>query len=610
MAANTSLSITSLDFDTLKQAYIKFLSTQSVLKDYSFTDSNMNVLIDLQTYNTYLNAFYLNMVASEMFLDSAQKLDSVVSHAKELNYLPQSARSSAASVSFTVTTIGLTPPFSIPKGTLFSGVNTNGQFTFTTSQATNYFSGNTTFAVANLQIFEGMYINDTYIVDYAQSPPQQFILSNPNIDLSSLVVTVTESSVNTVFNFATTLFGLNSTSNVYFLQAAQNGQYELIFGDNLFGRYPNNLGLITANYRVASGNTADGIPSFTLTTGLSGVNGGASINLSGITVIANSSGGAPPEAIESIRFSAPRYFATQQRAVAADDYAALILDNFGGVIKGVNTFGGQLLSQKKYGRVVAVIQPQSGTIAPDYVKAEISNFLLDYIGLPTRLIIEDPVYIYCSVSSTVQYDATQTSLLPNDITSLVLTAIQAYSSKNLQAFNGDLRFSKFSATIDNAHPSITSNKTIIKIICRISPLLGFPASFTLNFNNPGNIEIPAIGTVETGVYDSNPVITSSPFTYVDNNNVSWPLSYIRDDSQGNLVVYTTINNVFTALNKMLGTIDYSTGIVTINNLKTTSYGNYISIYLLPANPDILVQQSEILIIDPNDVAISVINTIK
>lgn len=609
MAANTSLSITSLDFDTLKQSYINFLTTQSVLKDYSFADSNMNVLIDLQTYNSYLNAFYLNMVASEMFLDSAQKLDSVVSHAKELNYLPQSARSSEAGVSFTASTIGLTPPFSIPKGTLFTGVNTNGQFTFTTSQATNYFSGNATFAVANLQIFEGVYINDTYIVDYTLDS-QQFILTNPNIDLGSLVVTVTASAVNTAFEVASTLFGLNSTSNVFFLQAAQNGQYELVFGDNLFGKHPDNLALISANYRVASGNTADGISSFTLTQGLSDVNGGASISISGITVLANSSGGAPPETIESIRFSAPRFFATQQRAVASDDYSALILDNFGGVIKDVNTFGGQLLPQKKYGRVVAVIQPQSGTIAPDYVKAEISNFLIDFIGLPTRLIIQDPNYLYCAVNSIIQFDQTKTALLPNDITSRVLTAIQTFSSTNLESFNGDLRFSKFVAAIDNIEDSITSNETTVQIISRISPFLGFASSFTLNFNNPAFVESPGVGTVTGFPFDTNPALISSPFTYVDINGTSWPLSYIRDDNLGTLVVYTVLNNVFTILNPTLGTINYSTGVVVINDLITTSYGNYLSLHMTPENPDILVNQAEILIIDPNDVSISIINTNK
>jgi len=604
MAANTSLSITSLDFDTLKQQYINFLSTQSILKDYSFTDSNMNVLIDLQTYNTYLNAFYLNMIASEMFLDSAQKLDSVVSHAKELNYLPQSSRSSSAGLSFNLTTTGLVPPLVIPKGTLFSGTNSNGQYTFTTNAQTTYFSGNNTFAIANLAVYEGQYVTDTFIVDYTQDS-QQFILTNPNIDVDSLSIVATESSVNTSFSYASTLFGLGANSNVYFLQAAQNGQYELIFGDDLFGRYPDNLALVTANYRVASGNTADGVTNFTLTQGLSGVNGGAAITASAITTLANSSGGAPQETIESIRFSAPRYFATQDRAVASDDYSAIILDNFGGIIKDVNTFGGQLLPEKKYGRTVCVLQPQSGTIAPDYVKSEISNLLLEYMGLPTRLIIQDPDYYYCSVTSNVQYDDTATSYLPSDIEALVLAAIQSYSSTNLATFEGNLRYSKFTAAIDNADISIVSNQTELLLIKRLTPYPAFPTSYSINFNNAANLEVGSLGTVTGEPYETNPVITSSPFTYTDANNVNWPNSYMRDDCLGNIVVYTTVNNVFTVLNPTVGTIAYSTGVVAINNLITASYGNYISVYLQPLNADLIISLSGILMIDPNDCKITV-----
>lgn len=609
MAANTSLSITSLDFDTLKQAYIQFLTTQTIFKDYSFTDSNMNVLIDLQTYNTYLNAFYLNMVASEMFLDSAQKLDSVVSHAKELNYLPQSARSSSANVSFNITTTGLIPPLVIPKGTLFTGVNTNGQFTFTTQQQTNYFSGNNTFAISDLQLFEGVYITDSFLVDYTNDS-QQFILTNPNVDLNSLVITVSESSVNTNFTFASTLFHLNSNSDVYFLQAAQNGQYELIFGDNLFGRYPDNLALVTANYRVASGNTADGVTSFTLTSGLSNTNGGASISVGKITTTSTSAGGAPPETIESIRFSAPRYFATQERALASDDYSALILDNFGGVIKDVNTFGGQLLTEKKYGRTVCVLQPQAGTVAPDYVKSEISNFLIDYMGLPTRLIIQDPDYLYCGVTSIVQYDQTATSLLASDIKSLVLTAISNYSATNLQKFDGDLRFSKFVNSIDSADTSIVSNETNIKIIKRISPFVGFATSYAFSFNNAANIETGASGTNEGAPYDSNPVFSSSTFSFTDESGVVWSAAAIRDDSLGNLVVYTTINNQFTVLDGAIGTVNYATGDVNINKLIASNYGNYISLYLEPMAPDILINLSKILLIDSNDVSINVINKLN
>jgi hypothetical protein len=606
--ANNSVSLASLDFNTLKQQFKDYLSSQTVFKDFNFDDSNINVLLDVMSYNSYLNSFYLNMVASEMFIDSAQKLDSVVSHAKELNYLPQSARSSRATVTFTASTIGIPSPFSIPKGTLFSGINSNGSFTFTTDQTYNFTSPNTTFTCSGVNIYEGQYVTDTFIIDYSQEQ-QKFVLSNPSIDLSSLTVTVTESGVNSAFTSTSTLYGLSSTSDVYFAQAAQNGQYEVVFGDNLFGRYPNNLALVTCNYRVSKGALADGITSFVITQDLGAINGGTAA-LSTITVTSSSAGGALQETIESIRFSAPRYFATQQRAVASDDYSALILDNFGGVIKDVAVYGGENLPQKQYGRVVVALQPSSGTVAPDYVKGEVSNFLLNYVSLPTRVIVSDPEYLYCSVETNIQYDQTKTLLLPEDIKGRVINSITAYSNDNLQKFNSDFRYSKFITAIDNADVSITSNQTSVKIIKKLTPLLNYATSYVIDFNNPCEVEQTGAAGYQKGprFYDE-PVITSSPFTYVDSNDVQYPLSYIRDDNYGQLVVYTFINDIFTVLNDAIGTVNYTTGVVVLTNLKTSAYNNYISLYAVPQNKDIIVNKDKILIIDPADITVITTQTV-
>jgi hypothetical protein len=233
--------------------------------------------------------------------------------------------------------------------------------------------------------------------------------------------------------------------------------------------------------------------------------------------------------------------------------------------------------------------------------------LLPYIGLPTRLIIQDPDYLYCGVTTTVEFNSTATNLLPDDISSRVLASIQAYSAANLQTFNGDLRFSKFVAAIDATDPSIISNETNLTIIRRISPFIGFPTSYNLNYYNPSEQAMPAPGTISGQAYDDNPVLISSPFTYTDAKNVNWPNSFIRDDSEGNLVVYTIINNAFTVLNSNLGTISYANGTIAINNLIASNYGNYISLYMTPANPDILVNLSAISIIDPNDVKINVLS---
>jgi len=608
--ANTSLSLTSLDFDTLKSNFIQYLTSQSVLKDYDFTGSNINVLLDLLSYNTYLNSFYLNMVVSEMFLDSAQKLDSVVSHAKELNYIPQSAKSPAANISFTVTTTGIKSPLTIPKGTTFNGQNSNGQFQFVTALNRNFTSANNVFTIDNLQIYEGSYFTDAFVVDYTQET-QRFILSNPNIDTDSLIITVIESGVNSNFTQASTLFGLQSNSDVYFLQAAQNGQYEIVFGDGLLGRVPNNLATVVANYRVTLGDKGQGVSSFLITQDLGAINGGAA-TLSTITTVANSAGGSLPETIDSIRKNAPRKFGSQQRAVSSDDYSSLILGKFGGQISDVSVYGGELLNPKQYGRVAICLKPAGATVAPDYIKAEITNYLSPYISLPARAIITDPDYTYIGVTSTVQYNVTGTTKVADEIKGIVLSDIANYSTENLELFNADFRYSRFAATIDNSDPSITSNDTEIRIIKRISPLLNYPTSYVLDYNNPTEVEsrITAEGYVAGKPFYDEPQITSSAFTYIDSNGVAWPQSFIRDDNFGTLVVYTSINNVFTILNPNLGTVDYTTGVLTISNFQTSYYDQYISIYMEPATKDILVNRDKILLIDLADVTVSVIPTQK
>ena len=611
MAANSSLNLASLDFDTLKQNFKTFLASQSVFKDYNFDGSNINVLLDVMAYNSYLNSFYLNMVASEMFLDSAQKYDSMVSHAKELNYIPSSNRSSTADISFSLETSGLSGSLTIPKETKFVGTNSNGSFTFTTDQTTSWSSSNSTYTIANLQIYEGIYFQDTYLIDYNQEA-QKFIISNPDIDTSSLTVTVVEDNgqTNTNFTQKTTLFGLKSDSEIFFLQAAQNNKYEIVFGDNLFGRYPKNNALVIANYRLSKGSNADGVSSFTLADNLDLVNNGSINPPLNINVNTNSVGGALQENIESIRYHAPRYFATQQRAVATDDFSSLILSEFGGVINDVNIYGGETLTIPQYGRVVVNVQPKSGTIVPEYIKSEISNYLLNYVSLPTRIIIGDPEYFYCKVSANVQYDSTKTTLFSQDIKSKVIQSITNFSNKNLQAFNLDLRYSKLISAVDNADLSITSNDTNIKMIKRLAPLLNYSTSYSFTYDNPAQVENIGEAGYEKGpkFYDE-PVITSSSFTYIDKNGTQYPLSYIRDDNYGSLVVYTLINNTFTVLNNNLGTIDYSNGKIVINNLLTSFYNDYISLYMTLQNKDIIVNKNKILIIDPADIDVTIIQTV-
>lgn len=603
--ANSSLTLTSLDFDTLKENFKTYLQSQSVVKDYDFDGSNINVLLDVMSYNSYLNSFYLNMIASEMFLDSAQKLESVISHAKELNYVPQSKRSSLATVNFTITCNGISGAFDIPKKTTFYGTNSNGFNLFTTSENITLFSPNNIFQAANLAIYDGYYHIETFIVDYSLEN-QRFLIPHSDVDISSLTVTVSENNVNTSFTKADTLYGLDKNSNVYFIQAAFNNKYEVVFGDALLGRRPINGATVYLDYRVCLGPAADGITDFNLAPDLGPPNGG-SASFSSITASTPSAYGANAETIETVRFRAPRYFATQQRAVSSDDYASLVLAKFGGDVEDVIIYGGQDLEPKQYGRVAVCLKPPgSATLVPNYLKNEIVDYLKDFIALPNRVIITDPDYFYIKVDSEVQFDKNATTKFASDIKTNVVANMLQFAADHIQKFGADFRYSKFVSHIDNTDTSITSNDTEIKMIKRITPLLNFPTPYVIEFNNTPERE----GFYNGQVFLDERVFNSSTFTFVDSIGNEYPLSYLEDDGEGTINVWGYIDNVLTIVQPNVGFIDYETGRVIISNFIVSYYQDYISLYLKTKAKDIIANKSMVLLMESTDINITVIQTVK
>jgi hypothetical protein len=617
MATNSQLVLSSLDFDTLKENFKEFLKTQSVFLDYDFEGSNMNVLLDVMSYNTYLNAFYLNMVASEMFLDSAQKYDSVISHAKELNYLPRSAKSGVAKIDLSLDTNITSGVITIPKGTRFSGINANGTYVFTTDQSKVISSPNTTYDISNLLIYEGDYYTDTFIVDYSIEN-QQFIFSNKNIDINSLTLSVVEDNGATVNDFkrADTLYGLSSTSKVFFLQGSQEDSYELIFGNDLFGRRPKDGAVLNANYRISSGKESRGITEFTLSDDIGPINGGR-ILTSTTTTITASSAGTSKETMESIRFSAPRYFATQQRAVSSDDYSSLVLTNFGGDISDVVVYGGQEVKPKLYGRVIIAVKPTTGTVAADYIKTQIQKYLKNYIALPNRVLIVDPEYTFVKIFTEIQYNDNSTTKTADEIQTLVSKTITKYSNSSLEEFGKDLRYSALVADIDATDTSITSNDTELRIIKRITPLLNQKTTYNLDVGNV--LYYDATGLAETteqhkALHDSeidlrysHSTMMSSLFTYNAKDGNVYESSFFEDDSNGNVILYTYINNEIVPI-ETVGTIDYVEGLVVLKEINVADYTNHISLYFRSRFKDIYADKNNIIIIDPNDVEISVIET--
>lgn len=599
--ANTSINLVDLDFVSLKNSFKTYLREQQQFKDYDFEGSNINVLLDLLSYNTFKNSFYLNMVLSEAFLDSAQLRNSVLSHAKELNYLPNSVRSAKATVqvSFEVENENL-GPYTIQKGSPFTALVKNEAYTFTLPETITVSSSNTTFTFQS-DIYEGIYVKDTYtFLDNIEN--QRFKISNRNVDTNSITVVVYEDNaeIGDVYTKTTTLLGINESSKVYFIQPVGNGYYEILFGENLFGRQPKINSTIVIDYRISAGSIANGAKSFSLD--FDPTDNGSMTSYT-ISTISNSSGGADEQSIESIRRLAPRYFAAQQRAVASDDYASLVLSNFSEVIQDISVYGGETVEPKQYGKVIVALKPLGEEIATDSVKTAVSSFLEKYASIPTRIVVKNPEYFFAEITSTIQYDKTLTTKTATELRSVVRRAIDDFSTENLEMFNNDFRYSKFVREIDDSDVSIVSNDTNSRLIKRLTPRINFRETYVIDYNNalhPGRVT----PTLEESIGLS--VVQSSVFTFQDEVGNNYPNSNLIDDGKGKLIVYTYINDIFTILNSNVGSVNYNTGRVTISNLRVSDYSGYVKIYVTLRAKDIIVKQSDFLVIDLDDVTVNVI----
>ena len=605
MAANSSINLVNLDFDTLKNSLKTYLKSQAQFSDYDFDGSNMSVLLDILAYNTHLNAFYLNMVASEMFLDSAQLRNSVISKAKELNYTPRSAKSSKADLRITFPQSNL-QVFQIPVATRFTGRTGNGSFTYVTNQATTIYPANGQFT-SNVSVYEGFYTSDAFVVDNTIEA-QRFILTNDNIDTDSLEVLVSENGgqTNTTFTKAENLYGLNSNSAIYFLQATEDTKYELVFGDGVLGRRPLNDAAVIAAYRVTRGSDADGANEFTLDDNLGPVNGlGAFVN-STITVVAASFGGANAESIESIRYNAPRHFQTQNRAVTTADFRDLVLNNYTEV-KAVNVFGGETVTNGvNYGKVFIAPVTQSGAPLADFEKQDIENFLRDRCTLGITPDVIDPDYLYVLVQTRVKFAQNDTSNTPADIKNIVSNAIQTYNETELTDFDIEFKFSRLEEAINAADVSISSNETEIVMRKDINPELNTPIYIDINYRNaivPGSFSSTKFksGQKTFQYTDFNPstntlVVKQLAAGKIDITNSSNAI-YLKDVTSPGYESYT-----------VAGTIDYTQGTIELNQIEINALvdSTAISFFAAPETQDIKATGNDLIQIDLQSLDISVV----
>lgn len=602
MANTTFLSTSELDFTTLKDNLKTFLKSQDQFSDYDFEGSNINVLLDILAYNTYLNSFYLNMVGSEMFLDTAQLKESVVSQAKELNYIPRSRASAEALVNITIVPNDSPDSIVIPENYRFTTTVDGVNFNFYTDEDHIVIANNGVYQASNVSIFEGNLVTEFFDVNANTQNDNvtTLTLQSENIDSRSIKVFVYESNTSVVgyaYAQASSLYGLTSTSNNFFINGYKANQYQIHFGNGVTGRRPSIGNRIKVVYRSTNGVLGNGAYNFSKTSTIAGYSGIFA------TTVLSARNGAERESIDAIKFNAPRFFTTQERAVTAQDYINLVMAKFP-QFQAVAAYGGEELNPPQYGKVAIALKPYGSTgIVSDALKAQVVSFL-NLKNLTTEPIIVDPDIVYLVVQSNVKYNTQVATSGVNTLRTNVKNAIVNYGQTNLDKFGSDLSYSKLTTTIDDVDPSIIGNETYIKISKRWTPTPQVSNTITFSFNN----ELYHEDNLYELPQGHDLVLKTSPFTYVSGNNSY--TAYIGDNGLGFLKIYTDVisGNVTNriSLNDTAGTVNYYTGDVVLTANVDSYIGSHINITAELLNHDVTIKRNEFLVISAQDVSVTMV----
>ena len=598
MAINESrLNVTEFDFDEVKSNLKQFLKAQTEFKDYDFEGSGMSALLDVLAYNTHYLGFNANMLANEMFLDSASLRSSIVSHAKTLGYIPTSATAPKAIIDVTLNTTATTA--TMDAGTVFTTSVGGTDYQFVTDSdvtASNIGSGIT---FNNVPVYEGTYVTTRYTVD-SSDVDQRFLLRNNRADTVTLTVKVQNSSSDTTLNTytqATDITQVETNSKVYFLQEVESGLYEVYFGDGVVGAALSDDNIVILTYIVTNKSDANGASTFS--------NSGAIASVTDISIFTQSSarGGAEPESLKSIKYNAPLDYASQGRCVTAEDYKVYAKKLYSNA-QSVSVFGGEsgsydaslgAVSTAEYGKVFISIKATTGVNLTTAEKTQLVTDLAPYTVASTVPVIIDPQITKIILSGTFKYNRSKTSSTVTELETLVNNTLKTYNTSDLEQFEGLFRHSKLLGLVDNTDTSITSSAINVTMGHFFTPTLNASTAYTINFNNafynPHSEHNKSAGGViaSTGFYVSG-----------DATNIQ----YFDDDGAGNLRTYYLATGVRTYTDSTAGTVTYSTGKIVTDGIKITSVAEVdgassdeIRITAIPDSKDIVPVRNQILEID-------------
>ncbi len=593
----TKLEISELDFDGIKDNLKTFLTQQDEFRDYDFEGSGMSVLLDILAYNTHYLGFNANMLANEMYLDSADLRASVVSLAKQVGYTPKSSVSPIANIDVVVN--GATASsLTMVRGTKFTSTVNGTSYSFVNNADVSIIPANGVYTFSSLDIYEGVYLNYKYTASIADID-QRFIIPNDSVDTSTLTVKVQNSSSDSITNtyqLVDGITGLDSTSKVYFLQEVENGRYEVYFGDGVLGKKIEDGNIIILDYIVTNRNEANGASVFTL----NGTIGGLSDVT--ITTNTNASNGTGAESISSIKYNAPRDYTAQDRAVTAEDYKVLVKGLYANA-QAVQVYGGEDADPVAYGKVYISIKAKSGSNLTTLTKESIVQSLKSYAVASVTPVVIDPETTFLTLTTNFKYNSNLTTKAKSTLETNVLNTIISYNNETLENFTGMFRHSALTGLIDNTDTSILSNITKVKLYKFITPTLNEGLKYTLNFNN-------AFFNPHSGHNTSGGGIISSTGFKI-NNDLSASEHFLDDDGAGNIRVYYLNGTVRVYTSSNYGTIDYTTGKIVLTSAHITSISNVdgavstqIRIFATPDSNDIIPVRNQVLEIDTANSSVS------
>ena len=611
---------TNLDFDQIKVQIKDFLRSNSNFTDFDFEGSNFSVLIDTLAYNTYINAFNANLLANESFLDSATIRENVVSLARNIGYVPRSKTAAVASIQISDVNLGntnvSTPRFlTLRSGLVCVGNSENTTYRFSipdeiTSSRVRDING-VSFAQFDdpINVYEGTLLQRVYRVDTSQD--QRFIIDSPNIDSSTLRVYVkgtNDVGLGRKYSMVDNILNINKNSEIYLAQEVQDEKYEILFGDDLFGKKLENASIITAKYLVTEGEDGNGPSSFSFQGSFTKSDGTLftpSDNIV-VTTVSNASNGAEVEDVSSIKYFAPRLYSAQYRAVTPRDYEAIIQDIFPKT-ESVAVVGGEELDPPKFGQVQISIKPKGGTYVSDFDKTQIKNKLKNYAIAGINSEIVDLKVLYVELNSTIYYNPSQIAS-PANLRTTIVSALDSYSQNvEINKFGGRFKYSKLNTLIDRVDNGITSNITKVIIRRDLKALLNQFAQYELCFGNRFNINPAGFNIKSTG------------FTVLGSNQTAYLTDVPNKDAAGNLdgsmkgtlsVVFKNEKDNQQVLIKDAGIVDYKKGEIilnTINITSTASQNNIIEVQAFPESNDVVGLKDLYLSFD---VSKSTINTFK